>query len=93
VSCPASAANCTGTLRLRTAKGGKLGGHATHFTLAHGASTTLKVKLPRGTQRLADRRHHLNVVAAASTGAPGSVAQSSRRLTLLFGSLPARRSS
>jgi hypothetical protein len=93
VSCPAiSPANCTGALTLRTAKRIKLGGlsiavplGSARYTIAPGASRTLKVKLPKGIQRLADRKHHLKVLAVASTGPASKIAQSSRRLTLALG--------
>jgi hypothetical protein len=37
------------------------------------------VKLARGIRRLADRKGHLKMVAAASTGDSGSIASSSQR--------------
>jgi Ca2+-binding RTX toxin-like protein len=85
VSCPAgSGGTCSGTLTLRTANGVRIAGlnsvlelgHA-RFNLAPGASATLRVKLPRGTQRLADRKGHVKARAVA-----GSMSQ---RLTLALG--------
>jgi Ca2+-binding RTX toxin-like protein len=98
VSCPAiSPANCTGSLTLRTAKRIKLAGlnvavqlGSARYTIAPGASKTLKVKLPKGSQRLADRKRHLNVLVVASTGPAGRIAQSSRRLTLALGTATRR---
>jgi hypothetical protein len=43
------------------------------------------VKLAKGTRRLADRKGHLKVLAVATTGRSGEIAQSSRRLTLALG--------
>ena len=93
VSCPASSpGNCTGSLALRTAKGVKLAGlkvalqlGSARYNIAPGASKTLKVKLAKGSQRLADRKGHLKVLAVASTGRSGKIAQSSQRLTLALG--------
>ena len=86
VSCPAtSRGNCTGSLSVRTAKGVKLAGRKVAVTLGSarynigaGASTTLNVRLAKGSKRLADRTGHLKVLAVASTGG-------SRRLTLALG--------
>jgi Ca2+-binding RTX toxin-like protein len=91
--CPAaSPANCTGSLELRTAKRVKFAGlravlelGSRHYDLAPGASRTLRVRLAKGSRRLADRKGHLKVRAIASTGPTGKLAQSSRRLTLAFG--------
>ena len=79
VNCPAgSPGNCTGSLVLRTAgvvhhRGVKavleLG--SARYDVAPGTSATVKVKLARGVQRLADRKGHLKVVATASTGDSG----------------------
>jgi Ca2+-binding RTX toxin-like protein len=90
VSCPASsAANCTGSLAVRTAAAVKVAGlkavlelGSARFDLAPGISRALKAKLAKGSRRLADRRGHLQVLAVASTGSQGQIAQSSRRLTL-----------
>ena len=99
VSCPAgSAVNCTGSLALRTATSVKLGrlkvvvqiGTA-RYDVAPGASKTVKVKLARGVEHLADRKGHLKVVAVASTGPAGKVASSSRRATLALGKPAAAR--
>jgi Ca2+-binding RTX toxin-like protein len=75
LTCPAmSAGKCTGSLVLRSAKGAKRLASA-RYAIAPGHSKTLKVKLPKGSQRLADRKGHLKVLAVASNGA-------SRHLTL-----------
>jgi Ca2+-binding RTX toxin-like protein len=85
------AGRSSGALTLRTARSVRVGGlravvqlGRARFTLADGASKTLKVKLPRGSRRLADRKHRLSAVAVASTGA-------SKRLTLAFGHAPKHR--
>jgi hypothetical protein len=93
VSCPAgSSGNCAGSLSVRTAKGVKLAGlkvvvqlGSARYNLAPGASKTVKVKLTKGSRRLADRKGHLKVRAVASTGPSGKLAQSSQRLTLALG--------
>jgi Ca2+-binding RTX toxin-like protein len=93
VTCPANApGNCTGSLALRTAKSIKLAGRKValqlgraRYNIAPGASRTLKVKLAKGSRRLADKRGHLKVLAIASTGRSGEIAKSSRRLTLAVG--------
>ena len=98
VSCPAiSAGNCTGSLTLRTAKRVKLAGlkavlqlGSARYDIAPGASRTLKVKLAKGSRRLADRKGRLKVLALASTGPSGKIAQSSRRLTLALGTATKR---
>jgi Ca2+-binding RTX toxin-like protein len=98
LSCPAdSTANCTGSLTLRTAKAVRLSGlkvvvqlATKRYNIAPGASTTLKVKLAKGSQRLADRNGRLNARALASTGPSVNPATSSKRLTLALGN-PAKR--
>jgi Ca2+-binding RTX toxin-like protein len=93
VSAPADApGNSTGSLTLRTAKAVKLAGlkvalqlGSARYDIAPGASKTLRVKLAKGSQRLAGSRRRLEVVAVASTGASGQIAQSSKRLTLALG--------
>jgi Ca2+-binding RTX toxin-like protein len=98
VSCPVtSSGNCVGSLAVRTAARIKLAGvnvvvqlGSARYNLPPGASKALKVKLTRGSGRLADRKGHLKVLAVASTGASGSIAQSSKRLTLALGA-PANR--
>jgi len=93
VSCPASSpGNCTGSLALRTAKGVKLGGLRVvlqlgnaRYNIAHGRSTTVRVKLANGSRRLADSKGHIRVLAVASTGPSGNIAQTSKRLTLALG--------
>ena len=92
LSCPAfSPGDCAGSLAVRTAKRIKLAGVKTtlqlasvRYNIAPGSSKTLKVKLATGSQRLADRKRRLKVLAVASTGPAGKIAQSSRRLTLTF---------
>ena len=99
VSCPAtSPGNCTGSLALRSAKRVKLAGlkvtvqlGSARYTIAPGASRTLKVKLAKGSRRLADGKDRLKVLAVASTGRSGKIAQSSRRLTLALGTATKRR--
>jgi len=94
VSAPADASGkSTGSLTLRTAKAVKLAGlkvalqlGSARYDIAPGASKTLKVKLAKGSQRLAGSRRQLKVVAVASTGAAGQIARSSKRLTLTLGS-------
>ena len=98
VNCPAaSPANCTGSLALLTAKRIKLAGlkvtlrlGTTRYDLVAGASRRLKVKLAKGSQRLADSNGRLKVLAVASTGRSGKIAQSSRRLTLTLGTATKR---
>jgi Ca2+-binding RTX toxin-like protein len=93
VSAPATApGNSTGSLAVRTARPVRLAGlkvtlqlGSARFNIAPGASQTVKVKLARGSRRLAARNGRLNVLAFASTGADGQVAQSSKRLTLALG--------
>ena len=42
-------------------------------------------ELAKGSRRLADSKGHLKVVAVASTGSSGKIAQGSRHLTLALG--------
>ena len=99
VSAPADASgNSTGTLTVRTAKRIKLAGlkaflqlGSARYNIAPGASRTLKVKLAKGSRRIADSKGRLKVLAVASTGASGQIAQSSRRLTLTLGTATTRR--
>src|SRR5215204_1756373 len=98
VSAPAGASgNSTGTLTVRTAKAVRLAGlkvtlqlGSKRYNIAPGASKTLKVKLAKGSRRLADNKHQLKVVAVAATGPSGQIAQSSRRLTLALGTATER---
>ena len=93
VSAPADASgNSTGTLRVRTAKAVRLAGlkvtlqlGSARYNIAPGASKTVKVKLAEGSRRLAGSKGQLKVLAVASTGASGQIAQSTRRLTLALG--------
>jgi Ca2+-binding RTX toxin-like protein len=93
VSCPAvSPRNCTGSLTVRTAKRVKVAGldvalqlGRARYDLPAGASKTLKVGLAKGSSRLTDRKGRLAVLATASTGPQGKIAQSSRRIELVFG--------
>ena len=48
------------------------------------ASRTLKVKLAKGSKRLAGRKGRLKVLAVATTGRAGKIAQSSQHLTLVL---------
>jgi hypothetical protein len=92
LQCPATApADCTGSLALRTVRPIRLAGlraalelGSRRYDLAPGASRTVRVRLARGSRRLAQRNGHLAVRAAATTGAPGQIAESSRRLTLML---------
>jgi hypothetical protein len=90
VTCPASSpANCTGSLILRAATGGKLARHTlglqlgrARYDLAPGRSRTLEVKLAEASKRLAGRNGRLAVLAVATTGRAGKIAHSSKHLTL-----------
>src|SRR5215203_279412 len=93
VSAPAGASgSSTGSLTVRTAKAVRRAGltatlqlGSARYTVAPGASRTIKVKLPKGANRLADRKGRLKVRAVASTGPSGNTATSSKRLTLKLG--------
>jgi Ca2+-binding RTX toxin-like protein len=93
LSCPAiSPGNCAGSLAVRTAKRVKLAGikvtlqlGSARYSIAPGASRTLKVKVAKGSRRVADNKGRLKVLAVASTGRSGNIAQSSQRLTLALG--------
>jgi Ca2+-binding RTX toxin-like protein len=99
LSCPAiSPANCTGSLAVRTAKRIKLAGlkvalqlGSARYNIAPRASRTLKVRLAKGSRRLADNKGRLKVLAVASTGPSGKIARSSRRLTLALGTATKRK--
>jgi hypothetical protein len=90
LTCPAGASgNCTGSLALRTAKPVRLAGvkailelGTARYTIAPGAAKTVKVKLVKGSNSLANRNGRINVRAVASTGPAGKIALSSRQLTL-----------
>jgi Ca2+-binding RTX toxin-like protein len=94
VSSPAGASgNSTGSLTVHTAKAVRLAGlkatlqlGSARYNIAPGASKTLKVKLAKGSNRLADSKGQLKVLAVASTGPAGKIARSSKRLTLVLGS-------
>ena len=93
VSAPAGASgSSTGSLTVRTAKAVRRAGltatlqlGSARYSVAPGASSTIKVKLPKGANRLADRKGRLKVRAVASTGPSGNTATSSKRLTLKLG--------
>jgi Ca2+-binding RTX toxin-like protein len=93
VSSPAGASgNSAGSLTVRTAKAVRLAGlkvtlqlGSARYNIAPGTSKTLKVKLAKGSRRLAARNGRLKAIAVASTGPAGKVAQSSQRLTLALG--------
>jgi Ca2+-binding RTX toxin-like protein len=93
VSSPAMApGNSTGSLAVRTAKPVRLAGlkvtlqlGSKRYNIAPGTSQTLKVKLAKGSRRLAGRNGRLKALAVASTGADGQIGQSSKRLTLALG--------
>jgi Ca2+-binding RTX toxin-like protein len=99
VSAPADAStNSTGSLTVRTAKAVRLGGlkavlqlGSARYSVPPGASRTIKVKVPKGTNRLADRKGRLKVRAVASTGPSGNTATSSKRLTLKFGATTTKK--
>ena len=99
VSAPAGASgNSTGTLTVRTAKAVRLAGlkvtlqlGSKRYNITPGASKTLKVKLAKGSQRLAGRNGRLKVLALAATGPSGQIAESSRRLTLRFVTVKTRK--
>jgi Ca2+-binding RTX toxin-like protein len=99
LSAPAGASgNSTGSLTVRTAKAVRLGGlkavlqlGSARYRIAPGASRTIKVKVPKGTNRLAGRQGGLKVRAVASTGRSGNLATSSRRLTLKLGTTASKR--
>jgi Ca2+-binding RTX toxin-like protein len=93
VSSPAaSSGNSTGSLAVRTAKGVKIGGRKVvielgkaRYNIAPGASKTVKVKIAKGSQRLADSKGRIKVLAVATTGTSGNIAITSKRLTLALG--------
>jgi hypothetical protein len=93
VSCPAgSPADCSGSLVVRTASVVRVAGRKTvlrlgsaRYDIAAGRAETVKVKLARGVQRLANRKGRLAVRAIASTGPAGQAVSSTRRLTLAIG--------
>jgi Ca2+-binding RTX toxin-like protein len=99
VSAPAGASGTsTGSLTVRTAKAVRLGGlravlqlGSARYRIAPGASRTIKVKVPKGTNRLAGRQGGLKVRAVASTGRSGNLAMSSKRLTLKLGTTTSKR--
>ena len=99
VSAPAGASgNSTGTLTIRTAKAVRLAGlkvtlqlGSARYNIAPGASKTLKVKLAKGSQRLAGSNGRLKALAVATTGPQGQIAQSSKRLTLALGTATTTR--
>jgi Ca2+-binding RTX toxin-like protein len=99
LSAPAGASgNSTGSLTVRTAKAVRLGGlkavlqlGSARYRIAPGASRTIKVKVPKGTNRLAGRQGGLKVRAVASTGRSGNLATSSKRLTLKLGTTTSKR--
>jgi hypothetical protein len=93
LSAPAGASrNSSGSLALRTANAVRLAGlkvtlelGRARYQIAPGASSTLRVKLAKGTRKLANRQGRLKVRALATTGPSGNSAQSSRRITLALG--------
>ena len=90
VSNPAgSSGHATGSVTLFTAGRVHVAGlrariqlGSARFDLAPGQSKTLRVRLARGVERLADRKGHLKVRAVVTTGASGQSAMSSRNLTV-----------
>jgi Ca2+-binding RTX toxin-like protein len=98
LSCPVgSSSHCAGSLVVRTASPVKLArlrvvvqlGSA-RYDVAPGASRTLKVRLAKGSERLAGRTGRLKVVAVAATGTQGATASSRQRLTLALGAATRR---
>jgi Ca2+-binding RTX toxin-like protein len=84
-----SGARSTGTLTLRTAHRVPAGGlravlqlGSTHYSVTPGTTQTLRVTLNQGVARLADRHGRIAARAVATTGASGTIATSSRRVTL-----------
>jgi hypothetical protein len=55
------------------------------YNIAPGTWQTLKVKLAKGSRRLAGNDGRLKPLTVASTGADGQIAQSSKRVTLALG--------
>jgi Ca2+-binding RTX toxin-like protein len=99
VSCPTSSSgNCTGSLALRTARAVRFAGlkvslplGSASYNLRPGTSRTLKVKLAKGSQRLADSKRRLKALAIATPRPTGNVAQSSRHITLVLGTAAKRK--
>ena len=88
----ASPVTCTGSLTLETAGRVRLSGIRSvvrlgrvRYRIAAGTTRTLRVKLPAGVRRVADRRGRIKARAIAATGASGKTASSSKRLTLALG--------
>jgi hypothetical protein len=82
---------------VRTARRIKLAGlkvapplGSARYDVAAGASRSVRVKLAKGSRRLAGRNGRLRVLAVASTGPSGKIAKSSRRLTVTFGTATKR---
>ncbi|HEY1593804.1 MAG TPA: calcium-binding protein [Thermoleophilaceae bacterium] len=99
VSCPAnSSGNCTGSLALLTARHVRIGGlsvvlqlGSARYDVAAGTTATVRVKVARGIERLADRKGRVAVVAVASTGDSGRIASSSARATLALSRIHSSR--
>jgi Ca2+-binding RTX toxin-like protein len=99
VSCPAaSSGNCTGSLDVLTASGVKFAGlkavlrlGSARYDVRPGTTKTVRVKLVKGVERIADRKGNLKVRAVASTGDSGKTASSLQRLTLAFGAAKSGR--
>jgi Ca2+-binding RTX toxin-like protein len=86
LSCPATSPDpCSGMVVLTAAHAKRAVLARARYSIAPGRSATLKLKLARGTSRLADRKGRIKAVAVASTAAAGAVARSSRGLTLALG--------
>jgi hypothetical protein len=92
VSCPAgSSANCTGSLVLRVVVTGKHGKSSAgvqvgsvRYDVAPGRSRTVAVKLTKAGERVIGRTGRLAVKAVATTAGAGTVAHSTRRVTLVL---------
>jgi Ca2+-binding RTX toxin-like protein len=92
VTAPAGSANSNGTLVLRTARRVKIGGlrvvlqlGSARYDIAPGTTKTVKVRLAKGSRRLAGRNGRLKARAFATTGSAGQLAESSKRVTLALG--------
>jgi Ca2+-binding RTX toxin-like protein len=90
VSNPAgSGSRNAGTLTIRTAHSVRVGGlravlqlGSRHYSVAPGTTRTVRVRLSNGIRRLDDRRGHIAARAVATTNAAGTIATSSRSVTL-----------
>ena len=99
VSAPADASgNSTGTLTVRTAKAVRLAGlkvtlqlGSARYNIAPGASKTLKVKLAKGSRRLAGRNGQLKVARGRLYRAPRARSRRARSASRSRSARPRRR--